>query len=35
MTFFDWLNDNPGWFFLYLIIILSCIEEIIEIMRKK
>lgn len=28
MTFFDWLNQNPGWFCLYLVIIFGAIQAI-------
>lgn len=35
MTFFDWLNQNPGWFLVYLLIILMAMEDFYNFMRKK
>ena len=35
MTFFDWLSQNPGWFLVYLLIILMAIEDFYNFMRKK
>lgn len=29
MNFWEWLNDNPGWFVLYLFLIVEGIAEIV------
>lgn len=35
MTLFDWLSQNPGWFLIYLLLILMAMEDICHFMRKK
>ena len=34
MNFWDWLNQNPGWFALYLFLVVMMIDVISQIWKK-